>query len=163
MLLVVVVLLGGVFVYWNNQNSGKNEKGNTKETTKETKTVPAKVNEEPIKNNEVEAGKENITATEGTDSKEIENSTIYYYGAECPHCKDVLTYLEENDIYNKVDFVKKEVWHNKSNGEELRNAALKCGMNPSNIGVPFVFSKGKCYIGGPDVIDFFAKAAGIEK
>ncbi|MDX9913804.1 MAG: hypothetical protein RBS77_04450 [Candidatus Moranbacteria bacterium] len=161
MSLLVVVLLGGVFVYWNNQNSAKNE-GSSK---KETKTLPGKINKEvepPVKVND-EAAKEEIVNGGEVDSKELENSIIYYYGAECPHCKDVLAYLEENDIYSKVDFIKKEVWNNRSNGEELRNAALKCGMNPSNIGVPFVFSKGKCYMGGPDVTEFFAKEAGIEK
>lgn len=155
--LVVVILAGGLF-YWYSQNNSKNESVNKKEAASEKleKTVAPKS----------DTIEEAVTKTEETGpavTNEVGDGIVYYYGAECPHCKDVLAYFDENDIYNKVKFTKKEVWHNKANGEELRNAALKCGMNPSNIGVPFVFSQGKCFMGGPDVMDFFAKEAGIEK
>lgn len=157
MLLVgVLILLGGAFVYWQSQPLDTFKAADMKE-------ADAGRTSNQVTNSGTGVETKSPKTPEIADTQEIENSTIYYYGEECPHCKDVLAYFDENDIYNKVQFIKKEVWHNKANGEELRNAALKCGMNPANIGVPFVFSKGKCFMGGPDVMDFFAKEAGIEK
>lgn len=151
---LVVIILGGLIAYQYVREPKENVAGNNKENVAQEKV---------IKNNqEIVADANNVEPVVG-EAEDISNSIIYFYGAECPHCKDVLAYLNEKDIYGKVDFIKKEVWHNKKNGEELRTAALKCGMDPSNIGVPFLFSEGKCYMGGPDVIDFFAKKAGLKK
>lgn len=147
---IVVVLLAGLAVYQYTQNAKNNDADNNKKAVQEDKGVELKVDESSD-----DLAKKDV---DGTTS-----STVYFYGEECPHCKDVLSFFDKNDIYNKVDFVKKEVWHNKKNGEELRKSALKCGLNPSNIGVPFVFSEGRCYMGGPDVINFFSEKAGLKK
>ncbi len=88
-------------------------------------------------------------------------SVIYYYGKECPHCQKVSEFLSENDIYDKVDFAKKEVWHNKDNGAKLMEAAKKCGIDPSKVGVPFLYADGECYIGDSDVISYFRNKAGL--
>lgn len=118
---------------------------------------------QPVISNKVE--KEINTNEKGIVAKgEFDVSrTVYYYGDTCPHCEKVLDFLDENDIYNKVDFTKKEVYRNKANSAELTEAAQKCGMNPANIGVPFVFSEGKCYIGDADVIKLFSQKAGLEE
>lgn len=152
-LLVAVMFLLGVFAIYqiNQQRNNKDDAVKNGESTQEEKPSDKNV---PANNNPTQESETDIAQTP-------ETGIIYFYGNECPHCKDVLAYLEKNDIYSKVDFVKKEVWHNKKNGEELRNAALKCGLNPSNIGVPFVFSEGKCFMGGPDVMKFFGEKAGI--
>lgn len=89
-------------------------------------------------------------------------SIVYYYGAECPHCKDVQDFIDQNGIAEKVHFVKKEVWHNTKNASEMEARAKTCGIQPEGMGVPFVFADGKCMIGTPSAIDFFKKSAGIE-
>jgi glutaredoxin len=89
-------------------------------------------------------------------------SIVYYYGEECPHCKDVQSFLDENHVAEKIHFVKKEVWHNTKNSAEMESRAKICGIQPEGMGVPFVFSDGQCKVGTPDVIAFFKKAAGIE-
>lgn len=89
-------------------------------------------------------------------------SIVYYYGEECPHCKDVQKFLEENKIAEKVSFVKKEVWHNSKNKNEMDIRAKSCGIGQEGMGVPFLFAEGECFVGTPDVIGFFKKAAGIE-
>ncbi len=149
---VVLILLGALIAYQYTQKTKKDTAGaNDKKIVQEKK----------VKNNNLNIQEEEKAPID--DNAVIaEGATIYFYGEECPHCKDVIAFLDKNDIYSKVDFVKKEVWHNKSNGEELRKAALKCGMNPANIGVPFLFSEEKCYMGGPDVIEFFSKKAGLK-
>ena len=139
---IVVLLLGALLTYQYIQRTEKNSLADDKKITQEKKNSGEMFSDDDVVENE--------------------NSIIYFYGAECSHCRDVAAYMERNDIYNKVDFIKKEVWHNKKNGEALRNAALQCGLNPSGIGVPFVFSENKCYIGGPDVMNFFAQKAGLE-
>ncbi|KKP70685.1 MAG: hypothetical protein UR69_C0003G0023 [Candidatus Moranbacteria bacterium GW2011_GWE2_35_2-] len=107
-----------------------------------------RVNTEEINNNEPE----NISAS---------NEIIYYYGEECPHCQDVLRFLEENKISEKVEFQKKEVWHNKNNSEEMMKKVGECELNPDTVGVPFLYAEGKCLIGTPKVEGFFKLKAGI--
>ncbi len=89
--------------------------------------------------------------------------TVYYYGAECPHCKKINEFLEENKISEKVTFTKKEVWHDSGNAKEMTKAAEQCGLDKKDIGVPFVFDNGTCLIGEPDVRKFFSNKAGISQ
>lgn len=86
---------------------------------------------------------------------------IYYYGAECPHCKKVNEFLETNKIAEKVSFTKKEVWHDRGNAKEMNQAASQCGLEKKDIGVPFIFDNGRCLIGEPDAIKFFSEKAGL--
>jgi glutaredoxin len=85
---------------------------------------------------------------------------VYYYGEGCSHCKELGVFLEENKVAEKVDFVKKEVWRNKGNNNELMKRAEECGLDKNKIGVPFVYSRGKCFVGGPDATKFFTEALG---
>ncbi len=92
------------------------------------------------------------------DSSEI----VYYYGEGCPHCKVIDEFLEANAIAEKVSFSKKEVWNDRKNAAELSRRAKTCNVEPSGMGVPFVYGgDGRCYIGEPDVKKFFSEKAGI--
>ena len=92
-----------------------------------------------------------------TPSDEI----VYYYGETCPHCQDVIKFLEDNKIAEKVNFTKKEVGSNKDNNAEMECRANECKIEKTGMGVPFVYSRGKCYIGTPDVEALFKREAGI--
>jgi glutaredoxin len=87
---------------------------------------------------------------------------IYFYGEECPHCKDVAKFLEDNKIADKVNFSKKEVWHDTANAAEMEKKAQECNIQKEGMGVPFVYAKGKCYVGTPQVEAFFSQEAGIQ-
>jgi len=87
---------------------------------------------------------------------------IYYYGEECPHCKDVAKFLEDNKIAEKVNFKKKEVWHDTANAAEMEKKAQECNIQKSGMGVPFLYARGKCYVGTPDVEAFFKQEAGLQ-
>jgi len=150
---IVVVALLGLIGFWKIQGP-QIEKSNKDKSAE--KVVLEKKNDSSASD---EIAKKSESSSADLESGKI----IYYYGTECPHCQEVLKYMDENDIYNKVDFIKKEVWHNKNNGKELNEAAQKCGLDPSDIGVPFVYANGKCLMGGPDVEGFFAEKAGIKK
>jgi len=80
---------------------------------------------------------------------------IYFYGNTCPHCQELSKWLDENKVNDKVKYVKKEVYQNQSNAQELQQAAAECGLDTSSIGVPFVYAKGKCYIGSDQAKEFF--------
>ncbi len=115
---------------------------------------------------EAKAPEKNIEVNTTKISSESENistsvEVVYYYGEECPHCKDVLKFLEENKISEKVEFQKKEVWHNKNNSDEMMKKVEECGLNSSTVGVPFLYAEGKCLIGTPKVEGFFKSKAGI--
>ncbi len=111
--------------------------------------------------NQSGAGK-NMQEKQGSGtSEETSAEATYFYGAECPHCKDVMKFLEENKIAEKVKFEKKEVWHDTANAAAMNDRAKLCGLDVNKIGVPFVFAEGKCYIGTPDVEAYFRKAAGL--
>lgn len=80
------------------------------------------------------------------------NSFVYYYGITCPHCQDVEKWMKNNKIEEKIKIEKKEVWNNKDNALELQKVAEICALDSSNIGVPFLYAEGRCYLGAPEVI-----------
>ena len=86
---------------------------------------------------------------------------VLYWGDGCPHCKKVEEYLETNHIAEKVNFTRKEVWHDRANAKEMERRAHACGVELSQMGVPFLYSNGKCFMGEPDVEKEFATQAGI--
>ena len=86
----------------------------------------------------------------------------FFYGQECSHCQEVEKFLVDNKIAEKVKFDSVEVWHNNANAEILSQRAQGCGVAPDEVGVPFLFAFGKCYIGTTEVENFFKQAAGIQ-
>ena len=88
---------------------------------------------------------------------------VLFYGEGCPHCKDVENFVSQNKIEDKVVFTRLEVWHNQNNALLLINTAQSCNINISQgAPVPLLWDGTKCYVGGPDVINFFKDAAGIK-
>jgi len=110
-----------------------------------------------------ESGNTKSTVPEARKSnKNSESGDItYYYGKECPHCQDVSEFLEKNGIADKINFEKKEIWHDTGNNGKMLEAAKTCGLDESQIGVPFVFNGGKCFMGTPEVVNFFKSEAGL--
>lgn len=86
---------------------------------------------------------------------------ILFYGRECPHCQEVEKFLTDNKIADELKFEQAEVWHNKENADLLRQKARQCGIDEDKIGVPFLYVKEKCYVGTPDVENFFKYESGL--
>lgn len=99
--------------------------------------------------------------TKNAPATPVSNKTILFYGNECPHCQDVEKFIEENKIAEKVSFDSLEVWHNKSNSAVMLEKAGECGFAKDQLGVPFLYASGKCFMGGPEVEKFFRQEAGI--
>ena len=86
---------------------------------------------------------------------------VLFYGDTCPHCKEVEDYIAKNNIKDKINLVEKEVYQDQENARQLGEAAKKCGLQTDSVGVPFLFTEGKCFVGTPDVIAFLSQKAGI--
>ena len=62
-----------------------------------------------------------------------------FYGKECPHCEELMKYLNEllkEDKYKDVVFEKYETWHNKQNEEKLNDVGQILGEEA--VGVPYM-------------------------
>jgi len=104
------------------------------------------------------------STTESKNAAEtpINTDIVLFYGQDCPHCKDVEKFIAENGIAEKVKFDSLEVWHNKANSNILLKKAQECNIAEDKTGVPFLYSKGECHVGTPDIEKFFKQAAGIQ-
>jgi glutaredoxin len=83
-----------------------------------------------------------------------ESVPVYYYGDTCPYCDVVSDWIDEQGGEEAIGILKKEVYRDQQNAEELRSAAQTCGIPANNIGVPFLFAEGRCLIGAPDIINY---------
>ncbi len=87
---------------------------------------------------------------------------ILFYGVTCPHCFDLEEWLKNNKVEEKIQLIKKEVYQNQANSQELEQLAQKCGLDVSSIGVPFLFTdEGKCLIGKTEIINYLEQKIGL--
>ena len=93
--------------------------------------------------------------TQGKATNQTTEQIILFYGDGCPHCALVEQYVAANNVAAKVPFVKKEVYYNNKNAEELAAKAKTCGLPTDSIGVPFLWDGSKCLVGDQDIIEFF--------
>lgn len=101
-----------------------------------------------------------VALSQGKKNNQSGEDIILYYGEGCPHCEIVDKYIEENNIESKVSFIRKEVYRNKENQEDLVTKARTCGFDDDGIGVPFLYDGEKCLIGDQDIINFFKEKIG---
>ena len=87
---------------------------------------------------------------------QLPSSYEYFWGDGCPHCANVQAFFDSWDKKDKVSIEKKEVWNNATNARLMQERAKYCGISPSGMGVPFLFTpEGKCLPGDTSIIDFF--------
>lgn len=95
--------------------------------------------------------------------EELKNAEpIFYYGNTCYYCKQVEEWFKANSIEEKIKFSQKEVYDDRQNAAELAKVAASCGLDTSNIAVPFLYAEGACLIGSPDIIGYFAQKLNID-
>ena len=100
-------------------------------------------------------------AVQNTQEVSSTKIPIFFYGSTCPHCADVEKWMNENKVEEKITIVKKEVYDNRQNSQELTEAAKNCSLPTDSIGVPFLYTEGKCLIGTPDIIKYLSEKAGV--
>jgi len=83
---------------------------------------------------------------------------ILFYGDGCPHCEIVDEYIANNNVKDKYQFQKLEIFNNKQNAQLMAQKTRQCGLDTSQgMGVPFFFDGQNCYLGDQDIINFFSK------
>ena len=83
------------------------------------------------------------------------NQVILFYGERCSHCKELESFIRSFRVKEKVLFIEKEVYDNKENQYLMLEKARQCGIRTNKLGVPFLWTSSKCYIGAPEIKDFF--------
>lgn len=61
---------------------------------------------------------------------------LYYWGNWCAYCKNLNDFMEVNDILEKYNIEKKEVYQNKENSKEFTQVMSALGVE--NFAVPFM-------------------------
>lgn len=79
--------------------------------------------------------------TNTTDIINPDADFLYFYGATCPHCQDLNSKMEEQDIFSKVSIEKREVYFNNSNHQRFLIEAKKLWLDPEKTWVPFALHK----------------------
>lgn len=79
---------------------------------------------------------------------------VLFYGTGCPHCLVLDNYLQENKVEEKMLIIKKEVYYDKKNAQDLKEATQSCGLSSGLVGVPLLWSENNCYLGDQEIINF---------
>lgn len=85
--------------------------------------------------------------------KPAEGLTLYY-GQECGHCARVEEFIKTNNIDQKVQINRVEVYHNQNNASDMAKTAQKCGITGNQLGVPLLWDGSKCYEGEDQVTNY---------
>jgi len=80
---------------------------------------------------------------------------IFFYSTGCPHCQNVEKFLADNNVRGKYSFLEKEISDDRNNTALMVKYAKVCDLNTDNLGVPMLYSQGKCLSGDVDIINFF--------
>jgi glutaredoxin len=94
-------------------------------------------------------------------SQSKDDTVYFYFGITCPHCKNVEIWMLQNNVGAKLTVVQKEVYENQANAAELQKRARTCGIKSDEIGVPFIFYKGQCYVGEDQGIELLRQLIGV--
>lgn len=78
---------------------------------------------------------------------------VIYYGEQCPHCRIVENYIEDEGIGKDFDIEMKEVSQSEDNKSELIKRVEYCNIK-GPIGVPFLWDGQACYSGDEDIVDY---------
>jgi len=74
----------------------------------------------------------------------------------CDQCDKVDSFISNNKIESKVTFTRLDISNNDAKNI-LADKSQVCGLNPSEVGVPFLWDGKNCILGYVDVIKFFGQ------
>jgi hypothetical protein len=80
---------------------------------------------------------------------------LFFISETCPHCQNVEKWLEENpEIKDKAKLDSRFISDNE-NKKLLAQKAQECQLDSSQgIGVPFLYTEGKCIMGDSEIISY---------
>ncbi|OGZ67958.1 MAG: hypothetical protein A3D44_01570 [Candidatus Staskawiczbacteria bacterium RIFCSPHIGHO2_02_FULL_42_22] len=80
---------------------------------------------------------------------------ILFKEAGCAPCAKVDDFIKNSNIEQIFAFTTLEISGSSKNVTILADKAQICGLNPSDVGVPFLWDGQHCVLGYVDVIHFF--------
>lgn len=102
---------------------------------------------------------ETIISTWSTNETLDETSYIYYYGQWCSHCANLDKYMNSVWWYDKLNIVKKEIYFDDKNRQEMIDNWKRLWLDEASIWVPFFIVnnawKETTMIGDGIIIDYF--------
>jgi glutaredoxin len=104
-----------------------------------------------------------LKKTSAPVANNADQGIVFYYSYSCPHCKIVEQYMAENKVEEKIKITSKEINADKTAQSEIMNHAVFCKMDQSNLGVPFLWTGEKCFMGDTDIINFFKEKLNEKK
>lgn len=89
---------------------------------------------------------------------QLGSEKILFYGDTCPHCKTLDEYIIANNVEERIQFTRLEVFNNKANARVLAQAAQKCNLDSAaGMSVPFFYAGDECFLGVDEVIEYFER------
>lgn len=75
----------------------------------------------------------------GTDIINPDAEFLYFYGWSCPHCQELNTHVQEENLFSKISVEKREVYANTINRDKFLALTKELGLSEKETGVPFVY------------------------
>ena len=87
------------------------------------------------------------------EAASVKVEAIYFWGAECPHCKNLKPWLEEfeREHEDTLKVRKYEFWHNELNAQFFMNTMQMHGIEESQAGAPSMVINNKVLIGSKQI------------
>lgn len=97
-----------------------------------------------------------ITSQQGNQNQTtIPPGSFYFYSATCQHCAVVNQYVIDNKVKDRLFYIEAPIDNNQEHVRLLQSIGERCGVSPSDLGVPFFWDGTRCYQGSDEVISFF--------
>lgn len=94
-----------------------------------------------------------------TVSAQDSSKIYFFYGTGCPHCAEVLSFFEEEDLFNRYPIEEREIYFNRDNAVLFNNTLGGLGIPNGERGVPAVVIGDKVIVGDKPIIDNFVSEA----
>lgn len=77
---------------------------------------------------------------------------IFFGGQGCSHCAKVETYIQKNNLDERFNIEKKEIYFNQQDRQDFFKACEDCGIDLNESGVPLALIDKQCLIGDKSII-----------
>jgi len=100
-----------------------------------------------------------VSITSNTFVKAENESTIIFWGDNCPHCATLIDNVKQKNLDVKLHIDYKEIYLDGDNAELFEAIIKKCGISPYNAGVPLLYINSQCWVGGNEALWALERAA----
>lgn len=84
---------------------------------------------------------------------DLSEKVLIFGQPNCPHCQTVKKHLDDNNLFEKLPLAYLDLSQNQAYSDLLLEKANICGLDTTNIGVPFYFYQNSCLQGDEPIIE----------